>query len=147
MLPGVPARNEAHRTPPPSELKLAEQVLAAVGDGSMGKDGVSVHLLIHSHVFTMSLPAYAQYDPLTPYAVPLGISTDDMTTWVMVVAAWAGRRRSALRALFRLGLIEVGPDCALDHVSVGGCDGRMVTITRRIRTRARFPNRPEPLTA
>lgn len=32
----------------------------------------------------MFLPALDQYDEQIPYAVPLGISIQDMTTWVMV---------------------------------------------------------------
>jgi hypothetical protein len=56
------------RTPPPSELKLAEQVLAAVGDGSMGRTVyrfTSSFIHTQPHAFTMFLPAYTQYDPQT----------------------------------------------------------------------------------
>lgn len=77
-----------HDSPPPSEIKLAEGVLAALGDGNMGKTVyrfTSSFVHTRAHAFTMFLPALGQYDEQTPYAVPLGISIENMTTWVMVV--------------------------------------------------------------
>jgi hypothetical protein len=74
-------------SPPPSEIKLAEAVLSALGDGKIGKtvyQFTSSFIHTQSHAFTMFLPALDQYDEQTPYAVPLGISIQDMTTWVMV---------------------------------------------------------------
>jgi hypothetical protein len=74
--------------PPLSEIKLAEQVLAALGDGTMGKTVyrfTSSFIHTQAHAFTMFLPALDQYDAQTPHAVPLGISITDMTTWIMIV--------------------------------------------------------------
>ena len=62
-------------------------VLSAVGDGGMGKQAyrfTSAFIHTRPHAFSMFLPAHMQTDPQTPGVVPLGISVDDMTTWLMV---------------------------------------------------------------
>jgi hypothetical protein len=73
--------------PPLAEIKLAEAVLSAVGDGGMGKQAYQfTSSFIHTqpHAFSMFLPAYMQTDSQTPGVVPLGVAIDDMTTWMMV---------------------------------------------------------------
>jgi hypothetical protein len=74
--------------PPLSEIKLAEAVLAAVGDGGMGRQVyrfTSSFIHTQPHAFSMFVPAVMQSDSQTPGAVPLGVAADDMTTWLMVV--------------------------------------------------------------
>jgi len=73
--------------PPPSDMKLAEAVLAAFGDGSMGRTVyrfTSSFIHTQAHAFTMFLPAGLQYDPQTPNAVSLGLAPQDLVTWLMV---------------------------------------------------------------
>lgn len=72
---------------PPSDMKLAELVLASVGDGELGHSVyrfTSAFIHTQAHAFTMFLPADMQHDPQTPGAVPLGVSVPDLTTWLMV---------------------------------------------------------------
>jgi hypothetical protein len=74
--------------PPLSEIKLAEAVLAAVGNGGMGKQVyrfTSSFIHTQPHAFSMFLPASMQSDPQAPGVVPLGIAAEDLTTWLMVV--------------------------------------------------------------
>jgi hypothetical protein len=73
--------------PPPSDMKLAEDVLAAMGDGGIGKAAyrfTSSFIHAQGHAFTMLRPAENQYDPQTPDAVPMGLDLDDLVTWLMV---------------------------------------------------------------
>lgn len=73
---------------PLSEIKIAEEVLAAAGDGGMGRlvyRFTSSFIHAQPHAFSMFLPALTQSDPQTPGVVPLGVASADMTTWLMVV--------------------------------------------------------------
>ena len=73
---------------PPSEIKLAEAVLAAVDGGTLGRQAyrfTSAFVHAQPHAFTTFLPADMQWDPQTPNVVPLGIDIDDLTTWLMIV--------------------------------------------------------------
>ena len=72
---------------PPTDMRLAEAVLAAVGDGSLGHAVYRfTSAFIHSqpHAFSLFQRAENQFDPETPYAVPLGVSYEDLATWVLV---------------------------------------------------------------
>ena len=77
--------------PPPSEIKLAEALLAGTGRRGDGQDRVPLHIRVpprtrtRLHAFTLFMPAHTQYDPQTPDAVPLGVSPQDLTTWLMVM--------------------------------------------------------------
>jgi len=71
----------------PSDMRLADAVLASVGDGELGQAVyrfTSAFIHTQAHAFTMFPPADLQYDPQTPNAVPLGVSPQDLTTWLMV---------------------------------------------------------------
>jgi hypothetical protein len=73
---------------PPSEISMAEAVLAAVGDGRVGRQAyrfISAFVHAQPHAFTSFLPAPLQWDAETPGVVPLGIRIEDLTTWLMVV--------------------------------------------------------------
>jgi hypothetical protein len=62
-------------------MKLAEAVLAAFGDGGMGRTVyrfTSSFIHTQAHAFTMFLPAGLQYEPQTPNAVPLGLAPQDL---------------------------------------------------------------------
>lgn len=75
--------------PPPSDMKLAEDVLTALGDGGIGRAVyrfTSSFVHARGHAFTMFRPAEDEYDPQTPDAVPLGLGLRDLTTWLMVAA-------------------------------------------------------------
>jgi hypothetical protein len=73
---------------PPSEIKLAEGVLTSVGAGEVGRQAyrfTSAFVHAQPHAFTSFLPAHTQHDPQVPNVVPLGVSIDDLTTWLLVV--------------------------------------------------------------
>ena len=73
--------------PPPSELRLADDVLAAIGDGGMGRAVYrfsSSFIHAQAHAFSILQPAAGQRDSQTPNMVPLGVTPGDLTTWVMV---------------------------------------------------------------
>jgi hypothetical protein len=73
--------------PAPSDMKLAKDVLAEVGDGELGHTVyrfASAFIHSQSHAFSFFLRAAMQYDPQVPDVVPLGISLQDLTTWLMV---------------------------------------------------------------
>jgi hypothetical protein len=73
--------------PPPSDMKLANDVLTPLGDGGMGRTMyrfTSSFIHTQAYAFTMLLPAQMQYDPQTPNAVPLGVRLQGLTTWLMV---------------------------------------------------------------
>lgn len=79
---------DCETAPPLSEIKIAEAVLAAAGDGRMGRQVyrfTSSFIHAQPHAFSMFLPAVMQSDSQTPGVVPLGVSVADMTTWLMVV--------------------------------------------------------------
>jgi hypothetical protein len=74
-------------TPPPTEMKLAEDVLAAVGGAGMGKMTyrfASAFIHTQSHALTMFRPAEMHYDSQTPNVVPLGVGLSDFATWLTI---------------------------------------------------------------
>jgi len=76
-----------NRRPPLTDMKLAEEVLAAVGDGQMGRTVyrfTSSFIHTQAHAFTFFLPSEIQFDPETPNVAPLGVTVEDLTTWIMV---------------------------------------------------------------
>lgn len=78
---------EGDRTnPAPSDMKLAKDVLAEVGDGELGHTVyrfASSFIHSQSHAFSFFLRAAMQYDPQVPDVVPLGISLHDLITWLL----------------------------------------------------------------
>jgi hypothetical protein len=79
-------------TPPRSDMQLADDMLATLGDGGLGRTVyrfASSFIHTQSHAFTLLLPAVGQHDAETPDAVPLGVDLDDLKTWLVVVIAAA----------------------------------------------------------
>jgi hypothetical protein len=72
--------------PAPSDMKLVKDVLADVGDGELGHAVyrfASSFLHGQSHAFSFFLRAAMQSDPQVPNVVPLGVSLQDLTVWVL----------------------------------------------------------------
>ena len=73
---------------PPSEMQLAGDVLGALGPLQIGRQAyrfASAFIHAQPHAFSVLLPADMQYDPQVPNVVPLGISLEHLTTWLMSV--------------------------------------------------------------
>lgn len=90
---------ETSLRPPPSDMKLADDVLSAMGDGGLGRTAyrfASSFVHAQGHALTLFRPAPDQFDPQTPDEVPLGLSFSDLVTWltVAVVAVHLASARS-----------------------------------------------------
>lgn len=71
----------------PSEIQLAESVLTALGPrfGRTIYRFTSAFIHAQPHAATLLTEAPNIYDPQTPYATPLGVSSAAIATWVSVI--------------------------------------------------------------